>query len=795
MPQQVLDCDPLLAVVVQLGKEPDDAILEPELALLDQQHDRRRRGHGLGERGHVEDRVAGHWLGRRLDGPAAGDVYVSDRSPPSHQHHRARHDTPFDGPVDGPVDPPQPRLVKAQAGRRRLWASDHHPGLWGSPSARQAEPEPSGYEAWPWQNSQQDVTGMIERAWHMIAGRGADVHTAPHLDGKAARPVHTHSRRALSGTIAVAFEMRVFFGVLAEHRRFPEELEGKRLNSFPALRGNAFSDALRPLARPCPRGPGTRSASRLNSPSARGRGLDDGGRGRDRSRGDRPGLVGPGAPFALCSPLVIGDAGVLRKALSLVGSTAKIQIIDQPEEAEPLRRLVPCLAPSSASDLGSLADLAPGRVDARAGRAAYEYLIAAIDLALAGQIDAITTLPLNKEVAPPGRHRASGPHRDPRRALRHARPRHDALPGGRCRMTGQRPIRPGLGVVHVTLHVALQAGLRAALGRRRRVEDSPGRPGDAALDRRPALRAWPSRRSIPMRASTGSSATRRSGSSGRRSRSPGPRASTSTGPFPNDTLFHHALSGDFDAVVAMYHDQGHIALKTAGFHRAVNVTLGLPIVRTSVAHGTAFDIAWQGRRRPVQPDRGRPRGGEARGRTGSEFRDILPHRRTISTLTQSVSIVPGQMERISGSVQPRSGSASSTSRIRLWPGAIERSRGKGCDRTDRQRSAIRPDTGLGIAPDRSLAGDDDRAGGEAAGDVFDLEIGLVRQVAGQRRGDDQTGRVANRELGVQVQEAGRLVTGRVFACRAGPTGRWPRPAARRQAPAARRPRAAGRTRS
>ena len=66
------------------------------------------------------------------------------------------------------------------------------------------------------------------------------------------------------------------------------------------------------------------------------------------------------------------------------------------------------------------------------------------------------------------------------------------------------------------------------------------------------------------------------------------------GPFPNDTLFFHALAGAYDAVVAMYHDQGHIALKTAGFDRAVNVTLGLPIVRTSVAHGTAFDIAWKG---------------------------------------------------------------------------------------------------------------------------------------------------------------------------------------------------------
>jgi 4-hydroxythreonine-4-phosphate dehydrogenase len=67
-----------------------------------------------------------------------------------------------------------------------------------------------------------------------------------------------------------------------------------------------------------------------------------------------------------------------------------------------------------------------------------------------------------------------------------------------------------------------------------------------------------------------------------------------SGPFPTDTLMMRARDGEFDAVVAMYHDQGHIALKLLGMHAAVNITLGLPIVRTSVAHGTAFDRAWQG---------------------------------------------------------------------------------------------------------------------------------------------------------------------------------------------------------
>jgi 4-hydroxythreonine-4-phosphate dehydrogenase len=67
------------------------------------------------------------------------------------------------------------------------------------------------------------------------------------------------------------------------------------------------------------------------------------------------------------------------------------------------------------------------------------------------------------------------------------------------------------------------------------------------------------------------------------------------GPLPADTLMVRAAAGEFDGVVAMYHDQGHIALKLLGMHRAVNITLGLPIVRTSVAHGTAFDLAWRGR--------------------------------------------------------------------------------------------------------------------------------------------------------------------------------------------------------
>ena len=88
--EQVLDRDPVLAVVVQLGKELDHAVLQPQLPLLDQEHDGRCRDDGLGQRGHVEDRVASHRLGRRVDGSTTRDVHVGDRSPPSHDHHGAR---------------------------------------------------------------------------------------------------------------------------------------------------------------------------------------------------------------------------------------------------------------------------------------------------------------------------------------------------------------------------------------------------------------------------------------------------------------------------------------------------------------------------------------------------------------------------------------------------------------------------------------------------------------------------------------------------------------------------------
>ncbi len=298
----------------------------------------------------------------------------------------------------------------------------------------------------------------------------------------------------------------------------------------------------------------------------------------------------------LCRPVVIGDPGVLGKALALVHSSAAVQVIDRPEDAAPALERVPVLCPEESCRLGDLSSLPAGQVDARAGRAAYEFLIRAIDLALAARIDAIVTLPMNKESL----HRSGIEHPGHTEILAqrcgvtdHAMMLYLAADAGEVHAASTCSARPGLGVVHVTLHVALRQVFTLlsteAVVAKIRLADRAMRPLTEGRAPRIAV----------------SSLNPHAGENGlfgdEEIRIIGPAVSIAKeagfdvhGPLPNDTLYLQALAGAYDAVVAMYHDQGHIALKTAGFHRAVNVTLGLPIVRTSVAHGTAFDIAWQG---------------------------------------------------------------------------------------------------------------------------------------------------------------------------------------------------------
>lgn len=288
---------------------------------------------------------------------------------------------------------------------------------------------------------------------------------------------------------------------------------------------------------------------------------------------------------ALARPFVVGDSATLRRAVALLGTGAEVRSIVGPEAAEPSAGVIPCIDASSAD----LSGVKPGVVDAQAGRGSSDFLIRAIDLALAGRVDAIVTLPLHKESL-----HAAG--------VRH--PGHTEILAERCRAPEHAMMlyleapegspRPGLGVVHATLHVALRRVFDLltvdSVEAKIRLADEALRPLTGGRAPRVAVAGL-----NPHAGENGlfgdeertviAPAVARCVASG----------IDATGPIAADTLFARALAGEFDVVVAMYHDQGHVAIKTVGFDRAVNVTLGLPIVRTSVAHGTAFDIAWQGK--------------------------------------------------------------------------------------------------------------------------------------------------------------------------------------------------------
>jgi 4-hydroxythreonine-4-phosphate dehydrogenase len=277
----------------------------------------------------------------------------------------------------------------------------------------------------------------------------------------------------------------------------------------------------------------------------------------------------------ICSPVVVGDARWLKWALALVKATGEVREIREPGECEPGLELIPCLSIGTLS----LHDVPVGKVNAAAGQAAFDFLLKAIDCTLAGQAQGIVTCPLHKEGL---------------RAAGLSFPGHTEI---LAEKTGTRHYAMvlygnGLGVIHVTLHMALRevAGnltrdaveekIRLLNDLLPRLSDRPPRIGVAALNPHAAdgglFGDEESRIIQPAVASAQKDGI------------------DVTGPWPSDTLFVRARAGEFDGVVAMYHDQGHIALKLMGMGKLVNITAGLPLVRTSVAHGTAYDIAGRG---------------------------------------------------------------------------------------------------------------------------------------------------------------------------------------------------------
>lgn len=272
---------------------------------------------------------------------------------------------------------------------------------------------------------------------------------------------------------------------------------------------------------------------------------------------------------------VIGDAVRLRQAAEVQGLNIEIRSIDHPEDADPRTDRVDVI------DLGLIPeDLPWGQLSAIAGDASYRYIAEAAALATAGTVDAICTAPLNKEAL---------------HAAGHVYPGHTELLAALCGVdeVSMMLSTPRVKVIHVTTHMGLMDAIR-------RIE-----PGLVERTIRRGLKAMhdagiaePRIGVCAINPHAGENGLFGSGEEESKI-APAIRLIADEGhdvrgPLPADTAFFLASRGDYDLLVAMYHDQGHGPVKVLGIEAGVNVTVGLPVIRTSVDHGTAFDIAGTG---------------------------------------------------------------------------------------------------------------------------------------------------------------------------------------------------------
>ncbi len=291
----------------------------------------------------------------------------------------------------------------------------------------------------------------------------------------------------------------------------------------------------------------------------------------------------------VCRPLAVGHPEVFRRAAQLWQVPLEVVEVDQPDQLAATPGRMPCLATGGPD----ATQVPPGQIDPRGGQAAVDAVVAATRLAQAGRIHGLVTGPLNKAAL---------------QAAGHDYPGHTELLAHLCggpQVAMMLYLSPqpgiggpaGLGVVHATLHMSLAKALQALTTDRivtciELAADALMRLGAGRLTAVPRIGVCAVNPHAGEAGLFGSEEQELIEPAVRQCRGQGHEVS---GPFPADTLLARARDGEFDSVVAMYHDQGHIALKLLGMHQAVNMTLGLPVVRTSVAHGTAFDLAWKGR--------------------------------------------------------------------------------------------------------------------------------------------------------------------------------------------------------
>lgn len=280
---------------------------------------------------------------------------------------------------------------------------------------------------------------------------------------------------------------------------------------------------------------------------------------------------------SLCRAVVVGDRRILTRAAARVGlPEPAFEVVSSPDQGRYAAGTVTLIDLHNADP----AAIVPGQIAAEAGRAAVESVLCACDLALAGAVDAVVTAPLNKEAM----HLAGFNY-----------PGHTELLAERtqAQRVSMLLVGPNLRVVHVSTHVALAEAIRRVTQARVREVIGLAHHSCQALgiaDPRIAVAG--------LNPHAGESGL--FGDEEQREVMPAVEAARADGlnvsdPLPPDTVFLRAVKGEYDIVVAMYHDQGHIPMKLLAFDSGVNVSIGLPIIRTSVDHGTAFDIAGTGR--------------------------------------------------------------------------------------------------------------------------------------------------------------------------------------------------------
>jgi 4-phospho-D-threonate 3-dehydrogenase / 4-phospho-D-erythronate 3-dehydrogenase len=288
--------------------------------------------------------------------------------------------------------------------------------------------------------------------------------------------------------------------------------------------------------------------------------------------------------YKQCNPVVVGDAGVIMQAVDFLNGTLKVNPISNIDDAKSKYGIIDVF------DLANFSqDVAYGKVSAAAGKAAFESIVKVIELAKNGKVDATVTAPINKEAINLAGFHFSG---------------HTEI---YAHYTGTKKyamllVHNNLRVIHVSTHVSLrQACDQAQKGRIMEVTKllhdaclgfGITEPKIAVAGLNPhsgdnGLFGWEEEKEIipAIKELQG-------------------EGFNVEGPVPPDTLFSKAIGGMYDGCVAMYHDQGHIPFKVVGFNwnktkkrlevEGVNITLGLPIIRVSVDHGTAFEIAGKG---------------------------------------------------------------------------------------------------------------------------------------------------------------------------------------------------------